>query len=234
MNKKINVQQLFTALDEELRLKLSSKIDEVHHPTAKGLEIELNWIGLLRDYLPERYKVDSGFVVDHEGSISEQIDIIVYDRHFTPFIFKGESVVYVPAEGVYAVFEVKPEFSEGNYKYAMKKLKSVRELKRTSATFTHISGKDKKEVFDVIGGILTKKLGSKSAYKNIKKGSGLAVIVCLDIGVKVVGNKSVEACANKPFLAFFLLKLIERLRALGSVSALEVDSYLYFIKKKTK
>ena len=112
MIKKINIQKLFTALDEEMRLKLSSKIDEIYHPTAKGDESELNWIGLLRAYLPERYTVDSGFVVDHKGNISEQIDIIVYDRHFTPFIFRGENVVYIPAEGVYAIFEVKPHFEK--------------------------------------------------------------------------------------------------------------------------
>jgi len=53
-----------------------------------------------------------GFVVDHSGKISEQIDIIIYDRHFTPFIFKGERVVYIPVEGVYAIFEVRPQFNK--------------------------------------------------------------------------------------------------------------------------
>jgi len=42
MNKKINIQKLFLALDEEMKLKLSSKIDEIYHPTAKGGESELN------------------------------------------------------------------------------------------------------------------------------------------------------------------------------------------------
>ena len=32
MAKKINIQKLFSALDEEMRLKLSSKIDEIYHP----------------------------------------------------------------------------------------------------------------------------------------------------------------------------------------------------------
>lgn len=231
MNKKINIHNLFTALDEEMRLKLSSKIDEIYHPTAKGDEAELNWIGLLKTYLPERYKVDSGFVVDHEGSISEQVDIIIYDRHFTPFIFRGENVVYIPAEGVYAIFEVKPHFDQHNYDYAVKKLKSVRELKRTSASFAHILGKDKKELFNIDGGILTKENKSQSCFDGIKAGSDLLFVLCLNCGIKVVGENTIEKQDKKPILAFFLLKLIERLRGIGSVPALDVDKYLEFIKK---
>ena len=214
-----------------MRLKLSSKIDEIYHPTAKGDESELNWIGLLRAYLPERYTVDSGFVVDHKGNISEQIDIIVYDRHFTPFIFRGENVVYIPAEGVYAVFEVKPHFDKKYYNYAIKKLKSVKVLKRTSAVFTHVQGKSTKELHNIIGGILTKENKSKAFFNKVKIGSDLSFLLSLDSGIKVINDETIEEQDKQPILAFFLLKLIEKLRALGSVPALEVDKYLEFIKK---
>jgi len=231
MKKKINIQKLFNALDEEMRQKLSSKIDEIYHPTAKGSETELNWIGLLRNYLPERYSVDSGFIVDHEGNISDQIDIIIYDRHFTPFIFRGENVVYIPAEGIYAVFEVKPKLSKTNYDYAVNKLKSVQRLKRTSASFVHILGKDKKELFEVVGGILTKENGSQKIYEGVKAGSELAFVLCLDCGIKVSDKKTILVQEKEPILAFFLLKLIEKLRGLGSVPALDVNKYLQFVDK---
>lgn len=231
MSKKINIQKLFYALDEEMRLKLSSKIDEIYHPTAKGDESELNWIGLLRAYLPERYTVDSGFVVDHKGNISEQIDIIIYDRHFTPFIFRGENVVYIPAEGVYAVFEVKPHFDKKYYQYAIKKLNSVKILKRTSAVFAHVQGKSTKELHNIIGGILTKGNKSKVFFNQVKIGSDLSILLSLDSGIKVINSETIEERDEQPILAFFLLKLIEKLRALGSVPALEVDKYLAFIKK---
>jgi len=234
MARKINIKKLFAALDEEMRLKLSSKIDEIYHPTTKGDESELNWIGLLKAYLPERYTVDAGFVVDYTGKISEQIDIIIYDRHFTPFIFKGEKVVYIPAEGVYAIFEVKPHFNKKNYDYAVKKLKSVKALKRTSASFTHILGKDRKNPFDIIGGILTKKNKARRFFENVKPGSELTIILSLDYGVKIINLNAVEAQEKESVLAFFLLKLIEKLRSLGSVPALEVDKYLHFFKNKKR
>ena len=232
MNKKVNMEKLFSALDEEMGQKLSSKIDEIYHPSAKGTEIELNWIGLLRNYLPERYSVDSGFVVDHEGNISDQIDVVIYDRHFTPFIFRGESIVYIPAEGVYAVFEVKPRLSKANYDYAAKKLESVKRLKRTSASFAHILGEDKKELFGIVGGILTKENGSQKVYEGLKAGTKLAFVLCLDCGIKVTDDKNVSGSNKESILAFFLLKLIERLRLLGSVPAIEVDKYLQFMENK--
>lgn len=234
MAKKINVKKLFYALDEEMRLKLSSKIDEIYHPTAKGNEIELNWVGLLRTYLPERYTVDSGFVVDHKGNISEQIDIIIYDRHFTPFIFRGENVAYIPAEGVYAIFEVKPHFDKKNYDYAIKKLRSVKALIRTSAKFSHIMGKTKKELsdFDIFGGILTKGNKGKKCYNDFKVSSELSIILSLDCGIKMIKGDTIEAHDEKTILAFFLLKLIEKLRGMGTVPALEVDKYLGFSKRK--
>lgn len=223
---KIDIQNLFSALDREMKLKLSSSIDEIHHPGTKGTESELNWIGLLNRYLPERYKVSSGFVIDHKGSLSDQIDVIIYDRHFTPFIFHGENTIYIPAEGVYAVFEVKTEFSKQNYDYAVAKLKSVRNLERTSANFVHIGGSDKKQNFEIIGGLLTATNGSSEQFKAIDNQKDLTIVVCLEAGVKVIREGIVESNNNSNILSFFLLKIIERMRALGSVPALEVDKYL--------
>ena len=132
---------------------------------------------------------------------------------------------------MYAVFEVKPHLDTKNLNYAVKKLKSVRDLKRTTASFSHILGKDKKELFEIIGGILTKETKSKKCFKDIKTTSDLSIILSLDCGIKVINGGTIEAQEREPVLAFFLLKLIEKLRGLGSVPALEVNAYLGFIKK---
>lgn len=47
--------------------------------------------------------------------------------------------MYIPAESVYAVFEVKQDV-EGHIEYAAKKVESVRKLKRTSISMV-ASGK---------------------------------------------------------------------------------------------
>ena len=92
-------------------------------------------------------------------------------------------------------------------------------------------GRDKKELFNIIGGILTKENKGKKHFKDIKPDSELSIVVSFDSGVKIINGELIEAQGEKPILAFFLLKLIERLRSVGSVPALEVDKYLSFLKE---
>ena len=52
-----------------------------HDPGDQG---EADWVGLIRDFLPTRYAVGPIFAVDHHGNMSEQIDVAVYDTHYSP------------------------------------------------------------------------------------------------------------------------------------------------------
>src|SRR5690349_3885651 len=72
------------------------------HTVAAGDASEGVWIKLLSEYLPDRYKVAKAFVVDSHNSFSEQIDVLIFDRQYTPFILKFEGQMVVPAEAVYA------------------------------------------------------------------------------------------------------------------------------------
>src|SRR5882672_2058572 len=103
------------------------------HPGAKGEAFEREWRLLLRRYLPRRYRVSKGFVVDHRGQMSHEIDVIVFDRHFSPFILDHEGIRVIPAESVYAVMEVKPSLNASTFNYAGRKAASVRKLLRTRA-----------------------------------------------------------------------------------------------------
>ena len=94
-------------------------------------------------------------VIDSVGNVSDQMDVVIYDGMYTPFIFNQDGFLYIPAESVYAVFEVKQDVS-GNIKYTAEKIESVRRLKRTSIEMI-ASGKlqDARELTKIIGGILT-------------------------------------------------------------------------------
>jgi hypothetical protein len=51
---------------------------------AKGDASEDVWLELLADHLPHRYRVANGIIIDADGRESHYIDIIVYDRQYTP------------------------------------------------------------------------------------------------------------------------------------------------------
>lgn len=158
---KIDLKQLFQGLQSQMTSQLNTNREFILHPGSKGDSLENAWIEWLQKYLPNRYSVDKAIVIDHEGNTSHQIDIVIYDNWFTPFIFSQNGFHYIPAEGVYAVFEVKPDIqgsveSKTYIEYAAEKIESVRVLKRTSTNMIN-SGKklEPRGLTKIIGGILT-------------------------------------------------------------------------------
>jgi len=62
------------------------------------------WLQLLQTYLRQRYEAATAYVVDSKGAFSQQIDVVVFDRQYSPFIFSYEGQTITRAESVYAVF----------------------------------------------------------------------------------------------------------------------------------
>lgn len=154
-SKKKDLNGLFNGLQKQMSTSLRIDRQFISHPSSKGDATEHRWIDFLRTYLPDRYKVDKAIVIDSEGNLSDQIDVVIYDGFYTPFIFNQDGQLYIPAEGVYAVFEVKPDI-KGNVGYAARKVESVRQLKRTSIDMV-ASGRVQKArlLTKIVGGILT-------------------------------------------------------------------------------
>ena len=175
----MDLQKLFFDMQQEMIAKIN--VNKNHkNPGAKGTSFESTWIKWFRKYLPDRYSIDSAFIIDHMGNTSQQMDIVIYDTWYTPFIFKQNKVRYIPAEGVYAVFEVKPDIkgNVGNKSYiayAGEKIESVRVLKRGAASYIN-SGKkqEPRPLTKIIGGILCNSNGfshknNASIISNLKK-----------------------------------------------------------------
>ncbi len=165
---KIDLKSLFKGLQKQMIAQLNTSREFIEHPGSKGDALENAWIEWLREYLPNRYSVDKAIVIDCEGNTSHQIDIVIYDNWFTPFIFTQNGFYYIPAEGVYAVFEVKPDL-QGNVgdksyiDYASEKIESVRKLKRTSTSMINSGNKLKpRPLTKIIGGVLT----NTNSFKN--------------------------------------------------------------------
>src|SRR5205085_9145891 len=126
------------------------------HPGTKGDASEAVWLELLQTYLPKRYSATTAHVVDSSGVLSEEIDVVVFDRQYSPFIFKFQGQTIIPAESVYAAFEAKQSINAEEVSYAQKKVASVRRLHRTSLPIPSASGiLPAKPLQHIIGGLLT-------------------------------------------------------------------------------
>ena len=135
-----NLATLLAGLHEDIQQRLERVRKSFGHPGVKGDASEEVWVKLLSDYLPKRYQAATAHVVDSKGTFSDQIDVVVFDRQYSPFIFKFEGQTIIPAESVYGVFEAKQTINASLVKYAQDKIASVRRLHRTSLPIPHAGG----------------------------------------------------------------------------------------------
>jgi len=213
MSNKVNVSELFNGLQKQMVAQLSTNRKFIQHPGSKGDSLENVWIEWLRHYLPNRYCVDKAIVIDSTGKLSHQIDLVIYDQQYTPFVFSQNGIHYIPAEGVYAVFEVKPDFKgniEGQsfFQYAGSKIESVRTLKRTSVKIINAGIEcSARPLTKILGGILASTntythSNNNSIEAHIKNLKGLQTIemgCAVDYASFYVNYKGQEDIANKDF-----------------------------------
>jgi len=243
--KKVSLDAVFSAISTPLKAILTESATVIEHPTTKGDTSEFQWLKWLKTYLPKRYTVDKGFVIDANGSISDQQDIIIYDKQYTPTLLDQEGVLYVPAESVYAIIEVKQELNKDYIIYAGEKIKSVRALKRTSAEFAAAGNQyQKTEPKHIIGGLVCLKTSWKnglnndallSAMEQVKNlDNQIDLVCCLGFGsfVAEYTEKTINLRKSTPeaALVFFFLNLLTKLRTLATVPAIDYDEYAKSLK----
>lgn len=125
---------IFRALAHHMQEEFQETLRYVDHPLEKGLARERLLIEYLRRFLPERYGIDSGFVVDSRDKISKQIDIVIYDKIIPPVFELPGNLKYFPCECVVAVGEVKSTITDREtFANALEKLKSVQVLDKFSS-----------------------------------------------------------------------------------------------------
>lgn len=183
-------------------------------------------------------------MIDADGRESEFIDVIIYDRQYTPAVFSKSSQLYVPAESVYAVLEAKQELTRAHVTYAGKKAASVRRLRRTSATIVHAGGTypDQRQPFRIIAGIVTYKSSWTPGFGNAFKKAinELTTSRQLDFGLAAgdeyfevdygAGDPVVTVYPKKRSLAAFLMRFLAHLQKLGTVTAIDYNEYSRILK----
>lgn len=221
-------------------LRSSSRIA---HAGDRGEVNEQHFIDFLRHYLPNRYTVEKAIVIDSLGHVSDSIDVVVFDRQYTPTLLDNDKHRYVPAEAVYAVFECKPKIDKGYLEYAADKAASVRRLTRTSVAIHHAGGVlPPKKHFDIVAGILAIdvdwKDGFGEAFRTVH--SGLTGDRVVDCGFAATGATfdvfaGTEAYSYGPTnnaLAYFAFRLLSKLQSLATVPAVDWMAYAEMLSAK--
>lgn len=242
----VDLSAAFLSRQKALSAELEIPLQFTSHPTAIGDATEANWTRMLKSFLPGRYEVGPIFALDAEGSQSQQIDLAIYDRQYSPLWFQAGADRIVPVESVYAVFEVKQEVNAGYLKYAAEKAESVRSLKRTSAPIVDIYGTQPGPSLadrPILAGIVALRtswadgLEGATGKKNLAKYSGAQH---LDLGLALTDRAfdQIPSTANLKLLQegleysregtqliFFVMHLFRRLQAIGTAPAVDLEVY---------
>ncbi|WP_309401053.1 DUF6602 domain-containing protein [Cerasicoccus maritimus] len=91
------LQDAFATEQQRLLTNLASSRRIKHHGD-RGEVNEIHFIDALRHYLPNRYTVEKAAVLDSTGAVSDSIDVVIFDRQYTPTLLDCDSHRYVPAE----------------------------------------------------------------------------------------------------------------------------------------
>jgi hypothetical protein len=236
-----SLQTLLSTLHDDIERRLAHARTTLQHPGVKGDASENIWRELLSTYLPKRYAVATAHVVDSKGTFSEQIDVVIFDRQYSPFVFSFEGQLVIPAESVYAVFEAKQALNGDLLKYARDKAASVRQLHRTSMPVPHVGGTSApKQPSRILGGILaldsdwSPALGQPfetalNAGDDLRK---LDIGCCASHGAFWSSDQGGYEIlrGGKPATAF-LLELIARLQTMATVPMMDVRAYAAWLAK---
>jgi hypothetical protein len=175
-------------------------------------------------------------VVDSLGAFSDQIDVVIFDRQYTPFIFTYQGMCVIPAESVYAVFEAKQSLTRANLEYAQKKVASVRQLHRTSLPIPYANGTYPAKVpARIIGGFVCLSSDYNPSFGAAAedqlaadKENGQIDVGCIANAGTFSLNQEAGYYDFKPgekAATEFLFELIARLQALATVPMIDVRAY---------
>jgi hypothetical protein len=232
-----DLHEAFLGQQKALLAKLTAGRATGGHPVAVGDGTETGWRDVIQLFLPVRYQVSHGFVVDSTGTRSEQLDVIIHDRQYSPLLWELGGHFYVPAESVYAVFEVKQDFSLVHVEAAAQKASSVRRRKRTSGSFGWLGGHAKRELTPILAGLLvpTSEWNPPFGEPFRKAITGLPAEGRLDLGCVLDAGAwelpdpadpdSVVVTPPESSLVSFAMTLLQRLQALGTVGGIDYAAY---------
>lgn len=228
------IKELLMKKQETLKAKLKES-SAIKHPTGNGDCSENGWKSFLKQMLPKKYGIDKGYVIDYEGNVSDQIDIIIYDALYSPFVMLSESnEKYIPVESVYAIVEVKPTIEKRYLEYANKKIESVKKLKRSNRAMICAGKKTEKRKLTRILGILL--ATSTNISKKVTLQKHLNVYKNIDIGCaidkysfishkKSCGEIEVNITKENEAVLGLYFYLNNELYKIGTVAGMDIRKY---------
>ena len=141
-NRKLKVVENIRENYQSLEGMISKQLfmgNELHGPTTGSFREEI-WAGLFGQILPKKFVIEqSAFIIDSEEGISKEIDLVIMDEMYTPYIFRYGKLKFIPIEAVAAVVECKSQsIDERSVKEWGAEIKKLRTAKESVARLANM------------------------------------------------------------------------------------------------
>ena len=125
------LERFFAGILSQLQAEVDLINALVPHNATKGTLNEESLRRILASFLPSRYAVGTGFVIDSLGGRSRQVDLLVFDELYSSKLFKTFSQVLFPVETVFACIEVKTSIDKAGLTEVAEENRSIGGLKHS-------------------------------------------------------------------------------------------------------
>jgi len=129
-NIKSILKKKFLFKEKQMLVKLEEIRETNKHSGIKGDLVEISFRSFLRSYLPRRFDVGTGEVIDLNGVRSKQTDVVITNQDH-PFIFSENEPGFFFIEGVSGAGELKTILTSTKLKDDIKKSYQFKKLRIT-------------------------------------------------------------------------------------------------------
>ncbi|HUX77017.1 MAG TPA: DUF6602 domain-containing protein [Anaerolineae bacterium] len=127
----MDITQIFRGIANKLLADFDQIQAQIEHSGERGGQREAALRAFLTKYLPKKYALGTGHIIDKTGNTSKQCDIVIYDAFNCPLILAEEGYQLFPAEAVFGVVEVKSVLDAGAIAEGVQNIQSVKILERS-------------------------------------------------------------------------------------------------------
>lgn len=122
------VSDYWAGVLQRLQAEVSVFAQLVAHEGERGRENEAVLERILAGFVPQRYGIGSGLLIDSNDSYSRQTDIVLFDQSDEPRMFAQTTQLLFPVENVLASIEVKTTLRGSDITDCFGKARDLRKL----------------------------------------------------------------------------------------------------------
>jgi hypothetical protein len=120
--------RIFDGIAHQMMLDFDQIKQSIIHKGEQGSQREETLKQFLLQYLPKKYGIGSGEIINSSNQVSRQCDLVIYDSSESPLLLIREGYQLFPVESVIATIEVKSTLNQRSISEIVNNMASVKSL----------------------------------------------------------------------------------------------------------